>query len=156
MEKLYVFVRLSVYGSVIFTAQALSQLDAIAYSWLWIRHIKFENQRFHFNLPAQFQLNFVHSRYKKVLSLRPGFLLLIPGVIIFVIGAEETILNMFLSLHRALCSLFNYTQQHMHTQTHTHIYIYYLRSLKFTLKHLKRSYMLRSYDHPPGVYIIPC
>jgi len=30
---------------------------------------------------------------------------------------------------------FNYTHQHMH--------IYYLRSLKFTLKHLKRSYMFR-------------
>jgi len=58
MEKLYVFVRLS-------AALALSQLDAIAYSWLWIRHIKFENQRFNFNLPVQFQLNFVHSRYKK-------------------------------------------------------------------------------------------
>jgi len=25
-----------------------------------------------------------------------------------------------------------------------HIYVYYLRSLKFTLKHLKRSYVFRS------------
>ena len=35
---------------------------------------------------------------------------------------------LFLSLHRALCGLFNYTHQHMH------IYIYYLRILKCTLK----------------------
>ena len=27
--------------------------------------------------------------------------------------------------------------------------------LKFTLKHLKRSYMFRSYDHPQGAYIVP-
>jgi len=26
--------------------------------------------------------------------------------------------------------------------------------LKFTLKHLKRSYMFRSYDHPQGAYIV--
>jgi len=26
--------------------------------------------------------------------------------------------------------------------------------LKFTLKHLKRSYMFRSYDHPHGVYFV--
>jgi len=26
-------------------------------------------------------------------------------------------------------------------------------NLKFTLKHLKRSYMFRSYDHPQGAYI---
>ena len=35
-------------------------------------------------------------------------------------------------------------------------YLYYLRSLKFTLKHLKRSYMFRSHDHPQGAYIVPC
>jgi len=45
-------------------------------------------------------------------------------------------------------SLFNYTHQHMH------IY-YYLRSLKFTLIHLKRSYMFRSHNHPQGAYIVP-
>ena len=38
----------------------------------------------------------------------------------------------------------------------THTYIYYLRSLKFTLKHLKLSYMLRSHNHPQGAYIVPC
>ena len=50
-----------------------------------------------------------------------------------------------------LC-LFNYTHQHMPM----YIYIYYLRRLKFTLKHLKRSYMFRSHDHPQGAYIVPC
>jgi len=48
------------------------------------------------------------------------------------------------------------TRTHTHTHTHTHIYIYALRSLKFTLKHLKRSYMFRSHDHPQGAYIVPC
>jgi len=33
--------------------------------------------------------------------------------------------------------------------------LYYLRSLKVTLKHLKRSYMFRSHDHPQGTYIVP-
>jgi len=41
-----------------------------------------------------------------------------------------------------------------HTNTCTHIY--YLRSPKFTIKHLKRSYMFRSHDHPQGAYIVPC
>ena len=36
------------------------------------------------------------------------------------------------------------------------IYILYIRSLKFTLKHLKRSYMFRTYDHPQGAYFVPC
>ena len=43
-----------------------------------------------------------------------------------------------------------------HTNTCTYIYIYYLRSLKFTLKHLKRSYMFRSHNHPQGAYIVLC
>ena len=47
----------------------------------------------------------------------------------------------------------------LHTH-HMHIcvcvYIYYLRSLKFTLKHLKRSYMFRSHNHPQRAYIVPC
>ena len=70
---------------------------------------------------------------------------------------------LFLSFHRAFCRVFNYTLQPMkththtytHTHTHTYIYIciYYLRSLKFTLKHLKPSYMFRSHDHPQGAYI---
>jgi len=42
------------------------------------------------------------------------------------------------------------------TNVYVYIYIYYLRNLKFTLKHLKRSYMFRSYDHPQGAYIVPC
>jgi len=58
-----------------------------------------------------------------------------------------------------------HTTHHTHTHSpHTHtniyiyiyIYIYNLRSLKFTLKHLKRSYMFRSHDHPQGENIIPC
>ena len=49
-----------------------------------------------------------------------------------------------------------HTHTHTHTHTHIYIYIYNLRSLKFTLKHLKRSYMFRSHDHPQGAYIVPC
>jgi len=30
------------------------------------------------------------------------------------------------------------------------MHIYSLNDLKFTLKHLKRCYMFRSYDHPQG------
>jgi len=36
------------------------------------------------------------------------------------------------------------------------MHIYSLNHLKFTLKHLKRSYMFRSYDHPQGAYNVPC
>jgi len=28
--------------------------------------------------------------------------------------------------------------------------------LKYTLKHLKLSYMFRSYDHLQGAYFVPC
>jgi len=45
---------------------------------------------------------------------------------------------------------------HPHNITHTNTCIYIkLRGLKFTLKHLKRSYMFRSHDHPQGAYIVP-
>ena len=30
-----------------------------------------------------------------------------------------------------------------------------LNNLKFTLKHLKRSYMFRSYNHPQAAYFVP-
>ena len=50
-----------------------------------------------------------------------------------------------LLLHRAFWNLFN-----LHTPTNAPVY--YLRSLKFTLKHLKLSYMFRSYDHPQGAH----
>jgi len=40
--------------------------------------------------------------------------------------------------------------------THSNICAYYLRNIKFTLKHLKRSYIFRSHDHPQGAYIVPC
>jgi len=33
--------------------------------------------------------------------------------------------------------------------------IHSFNDLKFTLKHLKCSYMFRSYDHPQGAYIVP-
>jgi len=36
---------------------------------------------------------------------------------------------------------------------YVYIYIYYLRSLKFTLKHLKRYYMFRSHDHSQGASV---
>ena len=42
------------------------------------------------------------------------------------------------------------------THTNTCTYIYYLRSLKFALEHLKRSYMFRSHDHRQGAYFVPC
>ena len=62
------------------------------------------------------------------------------------------------------CQSYSLNNKCTHTHTHTHIYIYiyiciyiyYLRSLKFTLKHSKRSYMFRSHDHPQGTYIVPC
>ena len=48
------------------------------------------------------------------------------------------------------------THTHQHTHIYIYIYIYHLRSLKFTLKHLKRSYMFRSHDHLQGAYSVPC
>ena len=45
--------------------------------------------------------------------------------------------------------LFNYTHQHMQ------LYILFKKS-KIDMKHLKRSYMFRSHDHPQGAYIVPC
>jgi len=33
------------------------------------------------------------------------------------------------------------------------MHIYSFNDLKFTLKHLKGSYMFRSYDHPQGAFI---
>ena len=50
-------------------------------------------------------------------------------------------------LHRAFCSLFK-----QHTNKCTYIVF---NNLKFTLKHLKRSYIFRSYDHPQGAYFVP-
>jgi len=35
------------------------------------------------------------------------------------------------------------------------MHIYLFNDLKFILKHLKRSYMFRSYDHPQGACIVP-
>ena len=40
-----------------------------------------------------------------------------------------------------------------HTNKFTYIVF---NNLKFTLKHLKRSYMFRSYDHPQGAYFVSC
>ena len=34
------------------------------------------------------------------------------------------------------------------------MHIYSFNDLKFTLKHLKRSYVFRSYDRPQGAYIV--
>ena len=39
---------------------------------------------------------------------------------------------------------------------HQQMHIYSFNDLKLTLRHLKRSYMFRSYDHPQGAYIVPC
>ena len=50
-----------------------------------------------------------------------------------------------------------HTHTHTHTQNYIHIYIniYILRDLKFTLKHIKRSYMFRSHDQLQVAYIFP-
>ena len=42
------------------------------------------------------------------------------------------------------------------TPTNANIWSFNTSNLKFTLKHLKRSYMFRSYDHPQGAYFVPC
>ena len=56
--------------------------------------------------------------------------------------------SLSLSLHRAFCNLLK-----KHTNKRTYIVF---NNLKFTLKHLKRSYRFRSYDHPQGAYFVPC
>jgi len=63
---------------------------------------------------------------------------------------EHNIRNCTLSLwlHREFCSLFK-----QHTNKCTYIVS---NNLKFTLKHLKRSCMFRTYYHPRGVYFVPC
>jgi len=42
----------------------------------------------------------------------------------------------------------------INTPTNAHLYSF--SDPKFTLKHLKRSYMFRSYDNPQGAYIVRC
>jgi len=68
---------------------------------------------------------------------------------------------LFLLLRKKLAMYFFYpftvhSVDYLITHTNTCTHIYYLRSLKFTLKHLKRSYVFRSHDHPQGTYIVPC
>jgi len=70
--------------------------------------------------------------------------------------------------HPCLTPLCMCTGSDIASLTHAHVYIYIyiyiyiymytynLRSPKFTLKRLKRSYMFRSHDHKPGAYIVPC
>jgi len=36
------------------------------------------------------------------------------------------------------------------------MHVYSFNDLKFTLKHLNRSYIFRSYDHPQEAYIVLC
>ena len=55
-----------------------------------------------------------------------------------------------------LSLLETYHTGYLITHTNTCTFIYSLRSLKFTLKHLKRSYMFQSHDCPQGAYIVPC
>jgi len=56
-----------------------------------------------------------------------------------------------LSLRRAFCNLLC-----LHTPNQRmHLYIYNLRSLIFTLKHLQRSCIFRTYDHPQGTICAP-
>ena len=42
------------------------------------------------------------------------------------------------------------------SNTHQQMHMYSLNNIKCTLKHLKSSYMIRSYDHPQGAYFVPC
>jgi hypothetical protein len=60
----------------------------------------------------------------------------------------ELLLHNVLFLHCAFWSLLI-----INTNKCTFLYLW---SLKFTLKHLKCSYMFWSSDHPPGAYIVPC
>jgi hypothetical protein len=41
-----------------------------------------------------------------------------------------------------------------YTSTNTLLYTVFIP--KFTLKHLKSSYMFRSIDHPQGAHVVPC
>jgi hypothetical protein len=41
-------------------------------------------------------------------------------------------------------------------QTPANAILHIVFILKFTLKHLKSSYMFRSIDHPQGAYVVPC
>ena len=63
--------------------------------------------------------------------------------------------SLSLSLSHARTHARTHARAHAHTHTHIYIHTYYLRNLKFTLKHLKQSYMFRSYNHPQGAYIVP-
>jgi len=63
-------------------------------------------------------------------------------------GVYETYIH-YLITHNNTCT-------HTHTHTHKRIHIFNLRSLKCILKHLKRSYMSRSHDHPQRAYFVPC
>jgi len=49
---------------------------------------------------------------------------------------------------------FRFIAQHLNHCATAVPHIYSFNDLKFTLKHLKRSYMFRSYDHPQGAYIV--
>jgi len=56
---------------------------------------------------------------------------------------------------------FNYTHQHMvyiyiYIYIHIYVNVYVLfKTSKIHIKHLKRSYMFRSHDHPQEAYIVP-
>ena len=58
--------------------------------------------------------------------------------------------NTFNNLH---CCTVHFVVYFSNTPTNAHIFF---NNLKLTLKHLKRSYMFRSYDHPQGAYTVPC
>ena len=82
---------------------------------------------FHF---CNYAHNFANSvRYKKILFE-------LTYMVIFMVA--RCILSFTDLLHTNKCTI-----------------VYYI-SLKFTLKCLKCSYMIRSLDHPQGAYIFPC
>jgi len=58
------------------------------------------------------------------------------------------------ALHCMIRLLQNSHKYLSNTPTNAHIIVF--NNLKFKLKHLKRSYMCRSHDHPQGAYFVPC
>ena len=59
------------------------------------------------------------------------------SVIVYSVSCQSEIPFLLLKKKTRIYSLFNYTHQHTHGHKHTHTHN--LRSLKFTLEHLKRS-----------------
>ena len=75
-----------------------------------------------------------------------------------IITSRKISTNLRIKNHKLRCEFLinKNSSAYLITHTTTCINIYNLRSLKFKLKHLKRTYMFRSHDHPQGAHIVPC